>query len=351
MLQRSSIVSPEEELQEYYARLRTQHIAPAWLSEAVSVRPETKAVPYVWHWRDLRPQVMRAAQLVGTAQAERRVLRLHNPGLPGASASTTLAANIQIVMPGEIARAHRHSASALRFIIEGEGGYTVVNGARIPMAPGDLVLTPNWTWHDHANDTDAPMIWLDGLDTPLVRMLEAGFYEPYGEEAQPIGEGADPSLAKYGAGGLRPAWEPAPAARYSPLWHYPLSQARAALERLAAEGAGSPFDGVILEYINPATGGPVMPTIACYIQLLQPGEHTQAHRQVCCTNYHVIEGSGYSLVGDRQLDWEDKDVFTVPTWTFHEHVNTGERPALLFSFSDAPVMKALDLYREEPRRE
>jgi gentisate 1,2-dioxygenase len=217
------------------------------------------------------------------------------------------------------------------------------------MFPGDLVLTPNWTWHDHANDTDAPMIWLDGLDTPLVRMLEAGFYEQYGEEAQPVGEGSDPSLAKYGVGGLRPAWEPMPSASYSPLWHYPLSQARVALERLAAEGVGSPFDGVILEYTNPVTGGPTMPTIGCYIQMLQPGEHTQAHRQVCCKNYHVIEGSGYSVVGGRQLDWEDKDVFTVPTWTFHEHVNTGDRPALLFSFTDAPVMKALDLYREEAR--
>lgn len=349
MLQRSSIISAEEELQEFYAQLQSQYVTPAWISGGVSVEPTSKAAPYVWHWRDLRPQAMRAAQLVGTEQAERRVLRLHNPGLEGASASNTLVANIQIVMPGEIARAHRHSPSALRFIIEGQGGYTVVNGARIPMSPGDLVLTPNWTWHDHANDTDAPMIWLDGLDTPLIRMLEAGFYEQYGEDSQPVGEGADPSVAKYGAGGLRPAWEPAPAARYSPLWHYPLSQARVALERLVVEGAGSPFDGVILEYTNPVTGGPVMSTIACYIQLLQPGEHTRAHRQVCCTNYHVIEGFGYSLVGDRHLDWEDKDVFTVPTWTFHEHVNTGDQPALLFSFSDAPVMKALDLYREEAK--
>ena len=207
----------------------------------------------MWHWRDLRPQAMRAAQLVGTEQAERRVLRLHNPELAGSSASNTLVANIQIVMPGEIARAHRHSPSALRLIIEGKGGYTVVNGARIPMSPGDLVLTPKWTWHDHANDTDAPMIWLDGLDTPLVRMLEAGFYEQYDGEAQPIGTSADPTSAKYGAGGLRPAWEPAPAVPYSPLWHYPMSQVRAALEQLAAEENGSPFDGVILEYTNPLT--------------------------------------------------------------------------------------------------
>ena len=211
------------------------------------------------------------------------------------------------------------------------------------------MLTPNWAWHDHANDTDEPMIWLDGLDTPLVRMLEAGFYEEYDEYSQSFGKGADPSVTKYGAGGLRPAWEPAPGARYSPMWHYPWSEARAALERLTTEHSGSPFDGVILEYTNPLTGGPTMPTIACYIQLLRPGVHTQAHRHVCCTNYHVIEGSGYSLVGGRRLAWEDKDVFTVPTWTFHEHVNTGDRPAFLFSFTDAPVMKALDLYREEAK--
>jgi gentisate 1,2-dioxygenase len=156
---------------------------------------------------------------------------------------------------------------------------------------------------------------------------------------------------KYGAGGLRPAWEATPATQSSPLWHYPLAQVRDTLERLVAEGHGSPCDGAILEYTHPLTGGPVMPTIACYMQMLRPGEHTQPHRHVCCTNYHVVEGSGYSLVGGQQLDWEDKDVFTVPTWTFHEHVNTGSRPAFLFSFSDAPVMKALDLYREEAQRD
>jgi gentisate 1,2-dioxygenase len=345
----SDIKSSEAELQDYYAQLRSQHITPAWIGGGITREPKSKAVPWVWHWRDLRPQAMRAAQLVGTEQAERRVLRLTNPELPGQSASNTMVANIQIVMPGEIARAHRHSGSALRLIIEGAGGYTVVNGARLPMAPGDLVLTPNWTWHDHANDTDRPMIWLDGLDTPLVRMLEAGFYEEYYKETQTIGEGANSSFAKYGDGGLRPVWEAAPATRYSPLWHYPTSQARAALERLAAERSGSPFDGIILEYTNPLTGGSAMPTIACFVQMLRAGERTQAHRSVCRTNYHVIEGRGYSIVGGTRLDWEDKDVFTVPTWAFREHVNDSDRPAFLFSFTDAPVMKALDLYREEAK--
>jgi gentisate 1,2-dioxygenase len=322
MLQVSDIQSSQEELQDYYAQLRAQHVTPAWIGGGISVEPQSQAVPYLWHWRDLRPQAMRAAELVGTAQAERRVLRLSNPNLSGI-ASNTLVANIQIVMPGEIARAHRHSGAALRFIIEGGGGYTVVEGERVPMFPGDLVLTPNWTWHDHANDTDAPMIWLDGLDTPLVRMLEAGFYEEHPRERQEFGAPVNASE-----------------------WHYPMTEMRAALQRLAAGGTS---DEIALEYINRHTGGPVMPTIACHMQLLRPDEKTKARRRVCCTNYHVVEGAGYSVVGDQRLDWEDKDVFTVPTWTFCEHVNNGDRPAFLFSFSDAPVMKALSLYRGQTR--
>jgi gentisate 1,2-dioxygenase len=324
MLELSDIQSSQEELQEYYAQLQAQHVTPAWIGGGISIEPRSEAVPYQWRWRDLRPQAMRAAELVGTQQAERRVLRLTNPELAGA-ASSTLVANIQIVMPGEIARAHRHSAAALRLIIEGRGGYTVVNGERVPMYPGDLVLTPNWSWHDHANDTDAPMIWLDGLDTPLVRMLEAGFYEEYHDERQAIAAPVNASQ-----------------------WHYPLSEMRAALLRLA-EGNGDAGEPIVLEYTNRATGGPVMQTIACHLQLLRPGEKTRARRSVCCANYHVVEGAGHSVVGGERLDWEDKDVFTVPTWTFCEHVNEGDRPAFLFSFSDAPVMQALRLYREETR--
>ncbi len=325
MLQVSDIQSSPEELESYYAQLRDQHITPAWIGGGISVEPQSKATPFLWHWRELRPQAMRAAELVGTAQAERRVLRLTNPELPGI-ASNTLVANIQIVMPGEIARAHRHSGAALRLIIEGQGGYTVVNGERVPMAPGDLVLTPNWSWHDHANDTLAPMMWLDGLDTPLVRMLEAGFYEEYSEDRQEIAAPVNASE-----------------------WHYPMSEMRAALELLAAADGDGAGEGIVLEYKNRRTGGPVMPTIACHMLLLRPGEKTPARRGVCCANYHVVEGAGHSLVGDRRLEWDDKDVFTVPTWTFCEHVNNGDRPAFLFSFSDAPVMQALGLYRDQTR--
>jgi quercetin dioxygenase-like cupin family protein len=227
MLELSDIQSPPEELDAYYAQLRAQHITPAWIGGGISIEPQSKAVPYLWHWRDLRPQAMRAAELVGTRQAERRVLRLTNPELSGV-ASKTLVANIQIVMPGEIARAHRHSGKALRLIIEGSGGYTVVNGERVPMSPGDLVLTPNWSWHDHANDSDAPMNWLDGLDTPLVRMLEAGFYEEYNPERQEIAAPVNASE-----------------------WRYPMTEMQAALHRLAAAGTA---DEVVLEYKNRRTG-------------------------------------------------------------------------------------------------
>jgi gentisate 1,2-dioxygenase len=351
MLKRSHIVAAEEDLQAFYRELEVHSLAALWRQGEGAAAPKSQAVPFVWHWRDVRPQAMRAAELVGTAQAERRVLLLANPGLPFRAATNTLTANIQVVMPGEIARAHRHTAAALRLIIESQGGYTVVNGHRIPMLPGDLVLTPNWTWHDHANDSDSPMIWLDGLDSPLVRMLECGFREEYEAESQSVAAAADPSFAKYGTGGLRPAWEPTPTAPYSPLWHYPYTQARQALERLAAEGTASPCDGVIMEYTNPVTGGPAMPTIGCYVQMLRPGEHTQAHRRTANAAFHVVEGAGYSVVAGQRLDWEDKDVFCVPSWAFYEHVNTSDQPAILFSHTDVPLMRSLALYREEAHPE
>jgi gentisate 1,2-dioxygenase len=350
MLQRSSRNVPEEQLQSYYRELKSYSVEPLWLAQAEvqATEPKSKAVPYLWRWRELRPQALRAGELVGTEQAERRVLRLLNPGLEGRTATTTtLFAGLQIVLPGEFARAHRHTLAALRFIIESDGGYTVVNGECIPMHPGDLVLTPNWTWHDHGNDTRQPMIWLDGLDIPLVRFLDATFYESYPEDVQPVTEPVEASVARYGSAVLQPAGEK-PAAPYSPLWRYPWEQTRSALERLAALEAGSPYDGVLMDYTNPITGRWVMPTISCHIQLLRPGERTKAHRHTVSAVYHVVEGRGLSIVDRQKLEWEGKDVFCVPGWAFHEHENrSATEPAILFSYTDAPVLRTLDLYREQ----
>jgi len=350
MLQRSDIASAPAELDALYHSLEARAMAPLWTAPDVGGQePRSKAAPHRWRWQEIRPLALQAAALVGTKQAERRVLRLMNPGISGRSGTTnTLFSGIQIVMPGEVARAHRHSPSALRLVIEGEGGYTNVNGEPLPMLPGDLVLTPNWTWHDHTNTTAKPMIWLDGLDLPLVNLLEAAFFEEYSAERQELSEAQGVSLALHGGGGLQPAWE-RPSSRHSPLLHYPWPQTKASLDRLAGATAGSPFDGVILEYVNPATGGPCMPTMGCFVQLLRPGERTRAHRHTTGTVYHAIQGRGVSEVDGQELDWADKDVFCVPGWTAHHHRNlSNTEPAYLFSFTDAPVLRSLDLFREEP---
>jgi gentisate 1,2-dioxygenase len=238
--------------------------------------------------------------------------------------------------------------AALRLIIEAGGGYTVVNGDAVPMQPGDLILTPGWTWHDHANDSDGPVIWLDGLDVPMVTALEAAFQENYPSETQAIGEEFDLSMGRYGAGGLRPSWGEAPYAGHSPLMHYPWSQVRPVLDNLMRSETGSPFDGVIMEYTNPVTGGPVMPTMGCHVQALKPMQHTEPHRHTGSTIYHVVEGEGYSIVDGKRLEWSTKDTFCVPSWAVHEHVNgSASSPAYLFSYTSAPVLKALFLYREE----
>jgi gentisate 1,2-dioxygenase len=346
MLQRSSIESSELDLQAYYDDLESINMSPLWTRPEMGLEPESKLEPFLWRWRDMRPRALRALELVGTQQADRRVICCVNPGT-GRGATNTLVVNIQVVGPGEVARAHRHTPAALRMIIESTGGYTVVNGGTIPMLPGDLVLTPNWTWHDHGNDSDTPMLWLDGLDAPLVGLLEATFREQYTDETQRAREDIDPSLARFGAGALTPAWE-LPSADYSPLWHYPWTQAKAALDGLGGSEMGSPADGVIMQYTNPTTGGPVMPTIPCYVQVLKPGQHTRSHRHTNSTVYQVIEGQGTSIVGGRRFDWESRDVLTVPGWTWHEHVNeSNAHPAYLFSFTDEPVFRALGLYREQ----
>src|SRR5438552_11987513 len=302
MLERSSIKTAEDVLQSYYKDLEAIDMSPLWTNQGGGgTEPHSKVQPFRWRWQDIRPQALRALDLVGTMEAERRVICCQNPGLlPGRSATKTLVANFQVVGPGEIARAHRHTAAALRLIIESTGGYTVVDGEPVPMLPGDLVLTPNWCWHDHANDSQTPMIWLDGLDSPLVGMLEAGFREEYPEETQRAQEDVDLSFAKYGAGALLPAWE-TPKNHASPLNHYPWTQAKAALDRLLTADAGSPYDGVILQYSNPVTGGPVMPTIGCYVQALRPGRRTQAHRHTSSTVYHVIGGQGTTVVNGSRL--------------------------------------------------
>lgn len=331
----------------FYEEVKRVHGRVLWQTQGAAKKSPT--LPYLWRYKDFRPLLFKAAEIVPIELAERRVLVMANPGiLTDWQASNTLLANLQIIKPGELARSHRHTACALRLIVEGRGAYTAVDGEKSYMDPGDFVTTPNWTWHDHGHEGKDAVIWLDGLDIPLVQGLETNFFEVYPGAKHPVTNPDDLSLRLYGSGSLRPTWVKHNAL-HSPLLNYKFTRTHAALKAIAEQTDGSPYDGVCVEYTNPLTGGPAMATIACFASLLRPGQRTKAHRHTGSTIYHAIQGHGRSVIGDRLFEWEEKDTFVVPSWTYHEHHATAE--SVLFSFSDSPVLQRLGLYREEALEE
>jgi gentisate 1,2-dioxygenase len=311
--------------------------------ESYAPYPETTVQPCLWKWKDVYESLMRAGEVVSMEEAERRTVRLLNPALRDRQATThTLQFSFQYVKPGEHARPHRHTAAALRFILKGQGAYTTVNGQKYVMEEGDLILTPQLSWHDHTNNSGKPIVWLDGLDIPLVQSLQQLLFEPHPEYAQPIEKTSEEVAVSYGH--VRPAGSPA-----VEFFHYKWSDADRSLRALVEAAAPDCFDGYLLEYRNPTTEGPTMPTIQCALSLLRPGQETEAHRHTSTVIYHAFRGRGSSFVGEERFDWEAGDSFVVPLWYPHRHVNrAASEEAILFSMSDAPVLKSLQLYREEP---
>jgi gentisate 1,2-dioxygenase len=268
---------------------------------------------------------------------------LMNPGLGGeASITGSLFAGLQLIMPGEIAPAHRHSQSALRFIIEGHGAYTAVDGERTAMEPGDFVITPSWTWHDHGNETSEPMVWLDGLDIQIVKLLGASFAEGYPDDIQPVSRPEGDSFARFGQNLLPVDWKPE--VKTSPVFNYPYARTREALDALSRNGPPDPYHGYKLRYVNPASGEFAMPTIATFVQLLPAGFASQPYRSTDGTVFVVVEGKGETRIGDKTFAWEPHDIFVVPSWMTHTHHTESE--AVLFSFSDRVVQEKLGLWRE-----
>jgi gentisate 1,2-dioxygenase len=338
------------ERQEFYGQIDQHHLAPLWeRAPGTRVRePVTPAVPYHWNYDDIvRPFMHRAGGLITAREAERRVLILENPGLRGQRRITgSLFAGLQLILPGEVAPAHRHTPAAIRFIIEGHGAYTAVEGERAVMEPGDFILTPSWSWHDHGNETGGPMVWLDGLDTPLVRMLDANFADPMNDETQNVTRPTGDSLARFGANMVPVDWKPETLS--SPVFSYPNARSRETLTALSRNGGPDPYHGYKLRYINPATGGSPMPTIAAFMALLPGGFDTAPYRSTDGTIYSVVEGTGETIVGETVLRWKPRDIFVVPSWHTHHHRAASE--AALFSFSDRPVHDLLGLWREERLR-
>ena len=346
-----SNVEETPELREYYRQLQSLESGALWTvaNEIEPWYPQSKSVPVIWHYEDMRAHVLRALSLVSPEKAGRRVIYLCNPQRRDVSAAVGwLYTGLQVMNPGEVASSHRHSASALRFIMEGSGAYTVVDGHKMTLGRNDFVLTPNGTWHEHGVSKDgSTCIWQDGLDIPLMNALDANFFEVHPQLAQQVTYPVDDSTGKYGSPGLRPAtgsWSQA----YSPLLKYEWEPTYEALVRHARVTDGSPYDGVMMEYINPLTGGPVMQTLGASMQLLRPGEKTQAHRHTGSFVYQCAKGQGHSIINGKRFDWKERDIFCLPSWAVHEHANgSATDDACLFTFNDLPVMRALGLYREE----
>jgi gentisate 1,2-dioxygenase len=333
--------------QAFHERMHANHMYGLWeLASQMTSHPQPKMIPHMWRWSTVASIIEESGHAVPVGD-ERRALQLFNPGLGGRWATTNnLIAAVQILLPGEVARAHRHTPTAIRFIIEGTGAYTAVDGERIYMAPGDLILTPSWSWHDHGNETKERVVWMDGLDIPLIASLEAMFFQFYSAPQVPATRPPNASKQLHGHSHLGPTWiKEKPLA--SPLLLYSWERTREALEALR-EHEGSPFDGIALEYRHPQTGGPVMPTMACCTQMLRPGEHTKAHRHTGSAVYHVVKGEGFTVIDGQRFAWSKGDIVALPPWALHEHANTSStEEAVLFSIQDRPVLEALGLYHEE----
>jgi len=329
---------------EFYDRLDAAHLAPLWerLKGLVPSEPRPAAVPAAWHYAELKPYLMEAASLISAEEAERRVLVLENPGLPGKSQVTdTLYAGVQTLLPGEVAPSHRHTQSALRFIIDGTGAYTTVDGERTTMHAGDFIITPAWTWHDHIGANTEPMVWLDGLDVPLVTFLRAGFREESDEDLRLPSKPEGDALARYGQGLLPIDMK---ATHTSPVFNYPYERTRAALEQLKRYDRIDPHHGIALRYVNPTNGDWAIPTLATSMRLLPTGVKTLPYRCTEGTVFVMMEGSIEAVIGGQPFTVGPKDILVVPGWTDFTLNCVSE--AVFFAFSDQPVYEKLGLRRE-----
>ena len=324
--------------QDYYDRIGKYDMAPLWekLRDLVVNEPKTQCAPAIWRFKDVQPMVMEAAELITAKEAERRVLVLENPGLRGQSRAThTLYAGLQLIMPGEIAPAHRHTASAIRFIIDGAGAYTSVEGERTYMSPGDFVLTTNWTAHDHGNTSDKPMIWLDVLDLPTVNFFETMFAEHLADESQKVRH-ADGDSAAFFASGVLPDGAEAPRNKCSPVVNYTYARTRPILERMKKAGEIDKRHGARVRYANPVTGGWVMPTMGAHLALFPAGFSGERYRATDGTIFVCVEGEGKTRIGDKDFAWSAGDVFVAPPWQYYAHEAAREFGAVLDLRSPGP---------------
>jgi gentisate 1,2-dioxygenase len=334
----------EVDYDEFCGALAARDLKALWniQTQLMADVPLPATQPWLWKWETIFPLAKRAGEIITIERGgDRRVLALANPGLRGLPfTSTTLWGAIQYLGPGESAPAHRHTPSAIRFVMTGNGVYTTVNGDACEMEPGDLVLTPKWNWHDHNNYGDEPMVWFDGLDLPLMTTLESIFFENHPELTQPI-DGHNLSQARYAGGSGEEAPESLDPS-HSPLLRYPYADMDRTLDELHR---ATPGPEATSAYTNPVTGGPVIATFDCAMTRLYPEGRTATRRKTGSSVYVVFRGSGRSVINGLRLEWGAGDIFVSPSWAPLDHEADSESE--LFVISDRPVLEALHVYKEQ----
>ena len=336
----------EELPADYRAAMTARNLVPLWPSMRAFLphgAPRPLTQPALWRYQDVRPLLLRAGELTPIEKAERRVLVFSNPGhgLDGLHATGTIYVGMQLILPGETAPSHRHTPLAVRLVVEGEGAFTIVNGERLPMQRGDLILTPSLQWHEHTHAGSGPVVWMDALDLPLLVGMEAS----YAIEGQPqtVRNAPDASATRYRRAGLVPyPVLSAPRAAY-PLLRWPWEEVRDALEALAADTpAGAP---VHLGYVNPETGEECLPTLGFSALMLRPGEAVALPRDSASAVFHVVSGRIEAEVSGTTFTAEDADVIAAPVHAAVRLANRSTRtPAFLFRIDDAPLQRRIGIY-------
>ena len=328
---------------------------------------QLKSLPCLWRWKDYGPYLEKIAKIAAEADislielTDRQSILLVNPGLGGRlQITSTMRTAISVYVPQDKAPAHIHSANASRTILTEGGGYTNVEGERCECKRGDIIWTPNGTWHDHGNDSETPVMWIDMLDWPLLEYLDAAWVDMdysaaanTNEKIQKTVHTDGYSTRLYGAGGLKPTfvshrrgWGQDP----TPMIHFRGEDVRAALDDLRIE-LGDPFEAINLQFVNPVTGRSIFPTLDYHAQLLREGEQTKFKRETSNTFVIVMEGEGYSEVGGQRFDWTRNDVFVMPNFLWRRHVNTGSSDAVLYTVSDAALLRNIGQYRSQGKND
>lgn len=347
---------PSPALEMLYRGFEQELLVPLWteIGDLMPPHPKSKASPHLWRWNRLKALAAEAGEIVPVGRGgERRAIALANPTLGGRPFATpTLWAAIQYLMPGEDAPEHRHTQHAFRFVLEGEGVWTVVNGDPVHMSRGDFLPQGGWNWHAHHNGATEPMAWIDGLDIPFSYYTESQFFEG-GRDELPPKEKNTPERSRserlWGHPGLRPA-SATEAQSTTPLLAYRwVDTDRALTDQLALEAEGhavtlSPGHAAV-RFTNPTTGGDVLPTIRTEMHRLRAGAKTVVRREVGSSVFQVFDGAGTVSVGDKTWSVMRGDMFVVPSWQPYSATASGDGSLDLFRFSDAPIFEALHAHR------